>query len=257
MRARRPSEPRRRRPQDQSSGRARWLVSYADFITLLFAFFTTLYAISVTDAAKAERLVRSIRESFGNALFEFNPDDPSLFEQLRGAPIRIGEDLTMTHPDEPRRRLDLLGQRINQLAEESGRASGLTVSPTEEGLVISLADTVFFAGGGTTLAAGAREALAEVAALLSDVPNHVRVEGHTDDEPIATPGFPSNWHLSSARAVEVLRELEKNGLRRDRLSVAGFADQRPLVSNRTLEGRRINRRVDLVVLRARLSAHDP
>ncbi len=257
MRARRTSELRRRPQQGHSAGSARWLISYADFITLLFAFFTTLYAISVTDTTKAERLVRSIRESFGNAAFELGTDDPALLEQFRGAAERTGDDLSAAHPAEPERGLDLLGERARELSGQLGRASGLSVSRTEEGLVISLADTVFFAGGQTELHSGASERLAEVAALLREVPNHVRVEGHSDNEPVATARFPSNWHLSSARAVEVLRELEAQGVAPKRLSSAGFADQRPLVSNDTLEGRRINRRVDLVVLRALLSAHDP
>ena len=202
MRARRPSELRGGAPlQDQNSGRARWLVSYADFITLLFAFFTTLYAISVTDATKAERLVRSIRESFGDALFELDTDAPGLLEEYRGAPVRIGEDLAALHPDEPGRRLDLLGERLNQLSKETGRASGLVVSRTEEGLVISLADTVFFAGGGTELLVGPRERLGEVAALLREVPNHVRVEGHTDNQPIATAQLEPSRSCSSSRST--------------------------------------------------------
>ncbi len=257
MRARRTSELRRRPRQGHSAGSARWLISYADFITLLFAFFTTLYAISVTDTTKAERLVRSISESFVTALFELGTDDPALLEQFRGAAVRTDDDLSAAHPAEPERGLDLLGERARELTGQMGRASGLSVSRTEEGLVISLADTVFFAGGQTELHSGASERLAEVAALLGEVPNHVRVEGHSDNKPVATARFPSNWHLSSARAVEVLRELEILGIAPKRLSSAGFADQRPLVSNDTLEGRRINRRVDLVVLRARLSAHDP
>ncbi len=257
MRARRTSELRRRLRQGQSAGSARWLISYADFITLLFAFFTTLYAISVTDATKAERLVRSIRESFGNAVFEFGEDDPGRLERFQGAAGRTEEDLFAAHPAEPERGLDLLGERARELSRQTGRASGLTVSRNEEGLVISLADTIIFARGQTELFAGARERLAEVATLLREIPNHVRVEGHSDNQPVATRRFPSNWHLSSARAVEVLRELEAQGIAPERLSSAGFADQRPLVSNETLEGRRINRRVDLVVLRARLSAHDP
>ena len=144
MRARRNSELRRRPRQGNSAGSARWLISYADFITLLFAFFTTLYAISVTDATKAERLVRSIRESFGNAVFEFGTEDPGLLEQFRGAAIRTGDDLSAVHPAEPERGLDLLGERAKDVSGQMGRASGLTVSRTEEGLVISLADTVFF-----------------------------------------------------------------------------------------------------------------
>ena len=97
MRARSPSETRRRPRYGQNSGAARWLVSYADFITLLFAFFTSMYAISVTDAAKAERLVHSIRESFGDSLFELGSEEPGLLEQLRGVPIQTGEDLAATN----------------------------------------------------------------------------------------------------------------------------------------------------------------
>ena len=181
---------------------------------------------------------------------------PARLEQFGGAATRSG-DGSAAHPAEPERGLDLLGERAREVSRQLGRASGLAVRRTEEGLVISLADTVFFGLGRLELLANARARLAEVAALLREVPNHVRVEGHSDNQPVATVSFPSNWHLSSARAVEVLRELEALGIARDRLSSAGFADQRPLVSNGTVEGRRINRRVDLVVLRARLSAHDP
>ena len=126
MRARRTSELRRRLRQEQSAGSARWLISYADFITLLFAFFTTLYAISVTDATKAERLVRSIRESFGSTLFEFGADDPVLREQFRGVAVRTDEDRSAAHPAEPERGLDLLGERARELSRSMGRASGLS-----------------------------------------------------------------------------------------------------------------------------------
>lgn len=227
---------------------------YADFITLLFAFFTTLYAISVTDVEKAERLVHSIRASFGEALFQI--ESPGLLEQLLGAPLRMGDE-TLLDPNEPNHRLDLLGERVNELVRAPGQASGLVVRRTEEGLVISLADTVYFSGSGAELAPDARERLHDVAALLREVPNHVRVEGHTDDRAAESSAFPTKWHLSSARAVQVLLELEALGIGRERLSAAGFADERPLVSNHTAEGRRMNRRVDIVVLRARMSADDP
>lgn len=236
-----------------SAGTGRWLVPYADFITLLFAFFTTLYAISVTDAAKAERLVRSIRASFGDALLQL--ESPGLLDQLLGTPARLGEQ-ALLDPNEPNQRLDLLGERIRELARHR-RGGGVAVRRSEEGLVVSLADTVFFRGNGAELAADAREHLGEVAQLLREVPNHVRVEGHTDDSPAPGGALPTNWHLSSARAVQVLLELQKLGVDRERLSAAGFADERPLVSNHTAEGRRMNRRVDVVVLRARMSARDP
>jgi len=92
--------------------------------------------------------------------------------------------------------------------------------------------------------------------LLKDLPNHIRVEGHTDDLPLASARVASNWHLSATRAVAVLSVLEGAGIPSYRLSASGFADQRPLVSNKTPQGRRMNRRVDLVVLRSRMSADD-
>ncbi len=122
--------------------------------------------------------------------------------------------------------------------------------------MISLADTHFFSSGATGLDSSASAAIVKLAALFKDLPNHVRVEGHTDDLPVASVSVPSNWHLSATRAVAVLRVLEESGIPSYRHSASGFADQRPLVSNRTPQGRRMNRRVDLVVLRSRMSADD-
>ncbi len=235
---------RRRGLPEPTENADRWLVSYADFITLLFAFFTTLYAISVVDAEKAENLVDSIRESFnestGNIVIMESPTD------IPGAGSSPTEQT----------RFELLGDRVRDLNSTPGFENGLRVRQTEEGMVISLADSLFFTGGGAQIPADAYPVLENLAGLLSELPNHIRVEGHTDDEPISTAQFPSNWHLSAARAVEFVRFLEQRDIARYRLSASGFAAERPLVSNETAQGRAINRRVDVVVLRARLSRRD-
>jgi chemotaxis protein MotB len=234
--------PRREEPRENPD---RWLISYADFITLLFAFFTTLYAISVVDVEKADRLVTSIRQSFNSEGGSSTADgsDPL------GLP---GEGSSPTE----RTRLELLGDRVRELSRRPGFEDGLRVRQTEEGLVISLADSAFFAAGGAAIPPEASPILQELARLLAALPNHVRIEGHTDDRPISSAQFPSNWDLSAARAVTVVRSLERSGIASYRLSASGFAAERPLVSNESEEGRKLNRRVDAVVLRSRLSQRE-
>jgi chemotaxis protein MotB len=247
---------RRHRPEEHES-HERWLVSYADFITLLFAFFTTLYAISVMDAEKGERLVQSIRESFGQGVFQLATSDPRLLDRLFASPIDLGGKAAPTHAqDTERARFELLEQRTRAFSTSETTSEGISVRRTEEGLVISLADSHFFTSGSTQLADSAKASLQEVAKVLQDLPNHVRVEGHTDDLPVSSATFPSNWHLSASRAVEVVRHFEQTGIAPYRLSASGFADQRPLVSNKTPQGRRMNRRIDIVVLRTRMAEDD-
>ena len=232
---------RGRRRSRSPGNHERWLVSYADFMTLLFAFFTTLYAISVVDAVKAQRLVTSIKQSFGDPPFE---GAQSLLEHALGSVIETGEHPTGT----PEQRA---AGRIESLRLSEGVKDSITVKQTERGLVITLAETLLFESGGTLLSTDAKSAIAQVASILQELPNHVRVEGHTDSRPSSGGPHPTNWHLSAARAVEVLLELGRGGVPGHRLSAAGFGDQRPLASDTTIEGRRMNRRVDLVVVRIR------
>ena len=242
-----------RRVRESGENRERWLVSYADFITLLFAFFTTLYAISVVDAAKADRLVKSIQESFGDTVFELGTDDPVIFDSAQLRP-RTEEATAAANRAVDDDRIQALETRARELVARLEAKDGVRVEQTERGLVISLTDSLFFESAGEELADPARKLVAQLAELLSPLPNHLQVEGHTDNRPIASRRFASNWHLSAARAVSVVRTLEDAGIPRYRLSAAGFADQRPLVSNGSPEGRRLNRRVDVVVLRTQLDA---
>ncbi len=242
----------RRRRARAHENRDRWLVSYADFITLLFAFFTTLYAISVVDAQKAERLVHAIRESFGSG----TPADEAggLFEfprAQRALPAEGDEDPVTFEAA----RFEKLEQEVDGLAEK-GVVEGASVARSREGLVIRLADSHFFEPGRAALSDPARVAVARIAAQLRPLWNQVRVEGHTDDRPLRVGAYRSNWELSAARAVAVVEALTGSGISAARLSASGFADQRPLVPNETEDGRRINRRVDLVVLSAHVSRGD-
>ncbi len=242
----------RRRNAAHQENHDRWLVSYADFITLLFAFFTSLYAISVIDTPKGVRLVRSIRDNFGSRPFEIGTDDPGVFETFRGSAIEIGnEPGGIDEPPSGQVGFDLMEKRLLALEKNTDDGAAFSTSSNEEGLVISFADSVFFDAGGSNVAEQSLSVIKDVADLLKDIDNQINVRGHTDNQQVSSGRLQSNWHLSALRAVEVLRLLEQAGVPSQRLSASGFADQRPLDTNRNEDGRRANRRVDLVVLRAK------
>jgi chemotaxis protein MotB len=242
---------RRRRAPPQDPKLERWLVSYADLITLLFAFFATLYAISVLDSAKAERLVRSIEESFQSPLSKVLSESGVLEELPRGEGSQAELGPAEVARREEQRALDALGDRVRELRRKLEVPDDVRVRTTEDGLAISLAGSLVFDTGGSQLAPESGQVLDELARLVGAVPNHVRVEGHTDDRAPGAGAYASNWELSALRAATVARRLEGSGVLAHRLSAAGFGAERPLASNRSAEGRRINRRVDVVVLRAR------
>ncbi len=227
-------------------------MSYADFITLLFVFFTTLYAIEFMDHDEGERLVTSIRQSFGVRLLSFGSDAPGIFQSELAEPIRLGDRPGgLDAIRSPEAQTAMIRQKAQNLTKDPEK--GVSVRDNERGLVISLADTQFFEPGAVGLSASAASAIGEIAELLKELPNYVRVEGHTDDRPVRGGRIPSNWHLSALRAVNVVRELEQAGVPSYRLAASGFADQVPLESNSSAEGRARNRRVDLVILRTQLA----
>jgi len=217
----------RARPREPE-GRDRWLISYADFVTLLFAVFTPLYAISTVDAQRADALVLAIEESFDR--------------QPRGLLPGLSE------ADAEHQHGASLRERAFDLARELGESGGVQTRESSAGLVLSLADAVFFETGADTLRPQSAEALAQIAALVVGLPNHVRVEGHSDNQRAQGARAGTHWQLSSERAVQVVTALEQAGVPAHRLSASGFGAERPLVSNETAEGRSLNRRVDIVIL---------
>jgi len=224
----------------------RWLVSYADFITLLFAFFVVLYAFARADQKKQVQVAEAVNKALNSmgGLTNSNPSkDESSAQPAKAAgeelltPLQIKYDLGRIQHD-----LSLaLAQEISQktVALEMGR----------DGLVISLREAGFFDSGSATARPDALPTLRTIANRLSASPYDLRIEGHTDNIPIHTAEFDSNWELSSARATHIARLfLEMKAIAPDRLSAAGFAEFHPVATNDTPAGRAENRRVDLVVL---------
>jgi chemotaxis protein MotB len=248
---------RRGRRAPEASNHERWLVSYADFITLLFAFFTTLYAISTVDQKKAGSLVYSMRSAFSTAFFPADkPQDGAGAAGTHPAPV-VAMDGGGGKPDSDGAaaaavaRFDDVAARLEELARDPKVAGRISVRVEARGVVVSLAEAAFFESGDAHMRSSAAGALGLVAQHLQSSGLDMIIEGHTDNVRV-TPGsrYDSNWELSTARATAVLAILvESHGLDPRRLSAAGYGEHRPVASNATVDGRARNRRVDVVVKR--------
>ncbi len=244
----------------------RWLVSYADFITLLFAFFVVLYSSSQVDKRKAGRLALAIQVAFqelgvfqtSSTKIPIKDEDEIPFQNVQVIE-NINKDSDLKRIVNPMKGvLSSAGetQSLQTAQEAIEKALGpeiqrheVTMSMRREGLVVSLKEVGFFDSGSATIRPGSLDAIARLAAVLKERPENLRVEGHTDTIPIHTARFGSNWELSTARATGLIQLLiTKYGLPASHLSAAGYAEFHPVASNSTPEGRAQNRRLDVVIL---------
>lgn len=244
----RPAFHRRRRMSE--AVRDRWIISYADFVTLLFAFFTTLYASSTVDVAK----LSSVAESMHSA-FDTQPPAPSPTASADGVVGGTGRDVLHRATAIVDAQITYVRSQVESELAQAVLAGQVEINRDRRGLVISIPESSAFPVGSDDLSPALADVMTRLAFALERLPNAVRIEGHTDDVPIHTPRFASNWHLSTARAIRVVDVLMARGtLSPDRLSVAGYGEFRPRVSNATPVGRSRNRRVDIVVLNAETDA---
>jgi chemotaxis protein MotB len=249
----------RRKGHQEHENHERWLVSYADFITLLFAFFVVMFASSQTDKSKAKQISEAVEKALSEG-------------KSMGVPPAVAKILGGTVDDK--------GQGNAQMKGPGGAQKAAKEAPTEEvleltpsmkslnvqlkaeidsgkveismeprGLVVSLKETAFFPAGGDNLQAESLSTIEKLAAALNAISNPLRIEGHTDSKPIHTARFRSNWELSAARAIAMMETLATRfHVSYNRMAIVGFADTQPEVSNDTVEGRARNRRVDIVIM---------
>jgi chemotaxis protein MotB len=235
-------------------GSERWLVTYADMITLIMVFFIVLYGMSEMDKKKMQGLASALRLSFGmtaggNQVVPMPGDGNGLSVPMPVVmPPATGETPKQDGKGEGQQK-DLLKEVGEQLAVDFARDGRFTVYVGDRGLTLSLVGSAAFDSGKDDLKPEFLPLLDAIAAKLKDLPNDISVEGFTDSDPINTPEFPSNWYLSVARANQVRDYLEMKGINAERMIVVGYGDTRPLYSNQTAEGKAKNRRVDIVVLR--------
>ena len=258
----------RKRKHEEHANHERWLVSYADFITLLFAFFVVMFAASNADQQKAGQVAQAVQVAF-DELAVITPSGKvfPLYDD-GGLPGNEASIIGNTRGASPQAQLVAAGQgevamegakrQLESLLAEELEEGQVRMMVDERGLTISLAEAGFFAPGSAVMQPGGLPVVDEIAAKVGELPYDVRVEGHTDNVPIQTPRFPSNWELSTARATHVLRYLISEAeLPPGRLSAVGYGEYRPVASNETREGRSLNRRVDIVVLNTVMEQLEP
>lgn len=228
---------RKRHLEEKHANNERWLLTYADLITLLLVFFVVMYSISSADENKFKKLSASMQKAF-NVLVLQGTDTTA-----------VGGE---AGPDQGNALLDsFISTRsdILKVADELGVGSHVNVALQREGIAISLSGNLLFDSGRADLKPGSVKILDKIAERLKAMPNEVRVEGFTDNIPVGSDQYPTNWELSTARATMVVRYLsEVAGVPPARLSAQGFAEYRPVTDNNTKVNRAQNRRVDILIL---------
>ncbi len=222
-------------------GMERWLLTYADLITLLLIFFIIMYSMSTINKAKFDQVMQMLSEAFGGSHSVVAMYNNGVLEKN-------------FYPSEvkTKQQKSLYVKTVSALQKEI-QAKEVRVTADKRGIVVSLNSDFYFPSGSADLRDSAYGVIDKLGAMFQAIPNDIRVEGHTDNIPIA-PGspladkFPTNWELSAQRAVNVVKEFEKTGMQKGRISAAAFADSRPLKPNDTPEHRALNRRVEIVIL---------
>lgn len=250
---------RRAKAPDEPQSRERWLISYADFITLLFAFFVVMYSVSSVNEGKYKVLSETLEGVFNAPARTLNPiplgdhrpgdssADSNPAQELAPVTVRPTDPAGME-----RRRTEALKSIADEFAGKFNvlMSQGLvTVDRTDEWIALTLRDSLLFSSGEAEPHYDAFAVIESIAAILSEHDNAVVVEGFTDNVPIRTAGFASNWELSAARAAALVRLLAAEGIKPERLAAVGYGEFQPVARNDTADGRKRNRRVVLLVSR--------
>ena len=243
----------RKQIHEEHENLERWLVSYADFITLLFAFFVVMYAISSINEGKYRVLSDSLIHAFKEApstekLIVMGERRPEVMDGS-GKPIGQQAVRTPAATEQPvTERMKSIARDVKTAMAALEKQGQVRVTQSPRGITVEISASTLFASGDATLQPQSAQALAAVAKVLAEIDNPIQIEGHTDNVPISIPAFPSNWELSSARAGSVVRLLVEQGVPPARLVAIGYADNKPLDTNATAEGRSRNRRVNVLIL---------
>ncbi|OGS94136.1 MAG: flagellar motor protein MotD [Gallionellales bacterium RIFCSPLOWO2_12_FULL_57_18] len=239
----------RRKKRVEHDNHDRWLISYADFVTLLFAFFVVMYSISSVNEGKYKTFSDSLSIAFTNkpssVPINIAPNEQELLLKalVDRRTARLGEQQRKIQD-----RMRNLANGLSQVMSPLINQRMVSINQTRRGVVLDISESSLFKTGEAVLQPGVLDVLRQVSAVLSKEELPIEVEGHTDDIPIATVQFPSNWELSSARASSVVRMLIDNGVPARSLAAVGLASNQPLVPNDSQENRARNRRVTIIIV---------
>src|ERR1035438_4022651 len=236
----------------------RWMVSYADFITLLFALFVVLFAFAKANQKKQAQVSQSIDSAF-KSLSVFSGVNSASSQDHAANPMNTVMEENVLSPARVKEDLERLRRELEKSLSSQVAAHSISMKMGRDGLVISLHEAGFFSSGAATPKPETLRTLRQISASLGSTPYDLRIEGHTDNIPIHTAEFDSNWELSSARATRIARLfIDLKAISPERISAAGYAEYHPMAGNDTAAGRAENRRVDLVVLpRTRINLSAP
>jgi chemotaxis protein MotB len=257
---------RKRGYEAENENSDRWLLTYADLITLLMIFFVVLYSMSKVDVQKFQAVAEYLNKTLNGGTpakieLSTNPSGPAFIAP--GNPKTTPSTSTANNKagqgnvDAENMTIDAIKAKLDKFAKDNGMQTTLVTSIEERGLVVSIQETLLFESGSADITTQARNILEKVSTVLTPAPNQIKVEGHTDNLPIRTSQFPSNWELSVIRSTNVVQILQNDGITPDRLTAAGYGEYRPLYSNDTDAGRAKNRRIDLVILRSKYDVTEP
>ena len=220
----------------------RWLVSYADFLTLLFAFFVVMYSMSPINEGQFRIFSDALKVIFNDK--KHLPD----LKEAEEKTIKTENIINTSANNTQKNQLNSLAQQFNTVLLQQINEQEVTITQGEGWLELEINSNVLFYSGESRLAKEAIPLISEIVNILDRTNNPIQVEGFTDNQPINTPRFPSNWALSAARASSVVHLLEKLGITPERMSAIGYGEFKPIADNSTAAGRQKNRRVVLVIL---------
>lgn len=233
----------RKKQEEHKAGAPEWLATYGDMVTLLLVFFVLLFSMSSVDSQKYKAVVQSLSGSLGVL-------DSGTTVSLEQLVNNFPSDSPTDSPTEAEEFSDMQ-EELQKILEDTELNGQVKLEINERGLLIRFLDSVLFDSGKADLKPQAMEIIDKISNILKETNKKITVEGHTDNVPISTFKYPSNWELSTTRAVNVVKYLiDKNYINPVRLSAAGYADQHPISDNKTVESRKNNRRVDMVILRS-------
>ncbi|MCK9216514.1 MAG: OmpA family protein [Firmicutes bacterium] len=230
---------RKKKKVEGSSGSPAWMATYGDLVTLLLCFFVLLFSMSTIDNQKFKAIITSMKGSLGVL-------DSGIIVEMKEIETTLPGDVIEEEQEEFKK----IYQELKDFLEENGLDNSVTLSLDERGLLIRFLDTVLFDFGRAEIKDEAKYIINMISDVIKDSGKPMRIEGHTDNVPISTSRFPSNWELSTTRAVNVVKYvIELNDIEPWRISAAGYGEYHPIDTNETSIGRQNNRRVDIVILR--------
>ncbi|MDP4144247.1 MAG: OmpA family protein [Bacillota bacterium] len=245
---------RKKKPQKENN--ERWLLTYSDLITLLMIFFIIMYASSTVDAGKYKKISESFKVAFGGGKTLIADNDAI---DIKDKASTVDTTVVSKDPQkvsqQEQNKLQEIKKKVDELVQQDNMTGSVSTNIEERGLVISLQDTEIFDTGKADIRSDSQQRLIQIGKIVNQVDNYIRVEGHTDNQPISNYEFKSNWELSSARATNVVQLLiSQCGITPQKLAAVGYGEYRPVADNNSDAGRARNRRVDIVIISSKFNS---